>query len=609
VELGAGRPAAAIASAPAGASTGLAQGLSVEQNLADLQLIADSLTALAGFDVAAIRVARPDGLHLAVVSGSEEARRVLSGTPLPLGALEEDLARADDWGLFKFVPAERVGEGTAVGWVPDVEPGDGDDAWRSLDLLVAPLRDSDGTLRGTLDVDLPTDGRRPGPERRAVLTRYAAQAERAILLALEREGLAHRVRLAEAARDVIRRAAREVEPERVLDSVGTGLVDVLDLAGLWIHITQPDGGVRTRVHHQAAGRPLTEEQSIYAVYREHGQALWRRQQVALASVDGTFRHVGGSPEERAALIDYLAAYGLASVATVPLGAEEVSYGALVLGRAPGAAPWSDDELATLLDLGRDLGRVIHTSRTHQRQHEALRALQELDSHKSRLIATVAHEVRNPLTAIRWNLESLPHAFGEEEYADLLDVVERNRDRARAIVTDLAVLSAVTDPDQFPTAGPVAVAPVVSAAVDLVRDQHRGADGGTLEMTLELPDEPVAVLLAPGELDRIALNLLGNAVKYSPEGGRITLTVRARVDDIELTVSDEGLGISSADQQHLFDEFFRSTDPLALALPGSGLGLAIIDRIVRRRGGRVTVDSTPGEGSTFRVTLPRAAIDG
>ena len=108
------------------------------------------------------------------------------------------------------------------------------------------------------------------------------------------------------------------------------------------------------------------------------------------------------------------------------------------------------------------------------------------------------------------------------------------------------------------------------------------------------------------LERVLTNLVGNAVKYSPRGGRVTVTVSGydtSGDEVEIAVSDEGIGISADDQAHLFTEFFRSTNPDALAEPGTGLGLAISARIVTGHGGRITVDSALGAGSTFRVFLP------
>jgi signal transduction histidine kinase len=99
------------------------------------------------------------------------------------------------------------------------------------------------------------------------------------------------------------------------------------------------------------------------------------------------------------------------------------------------------------------------------------------------------------------------------------------------------------------------------------------------------------------------NLVSNAVKYSDEGGSVTVDLGADDGQATLRVIDRGLGISESDQRELFREFFRSSNPEALARPGSGLGLVIVDRIVRRHGGRIEVDSGLGEGTTVTVTLP------
>ena len=155
-----------------------------------LQLIAEGVTKVAGFGIAAISVARSDGkLEVMAVAGSDEARDSLQGRRTPLDQLSREIEKADDWGLFRFVPHERLdpSAGEQWGWVPDIEPIDDPDACHPLDLLLAPLYDDEGQLRGTLAIDLPVDARRPGEPARAVLNTYAEQARQAVIVALERE--------------------------------------------------------------------------------------------------------------------------------------------------------------------------------------------------------------------------------------------------------------------------------------------------------------------------------------------------------------------------------------------------------------------------------------
>ena len=110
--------------------------------------------------------------------------------------------------------------------------------------------------------------------------------------------------------------------------------------------------------------------------------------------------------------------------------------------------------------------------------------------------------------------------------------------------------------------------------------------------------------ARAELDTVLANLLSNAVKYTPAGGRVEVDLTTPDDGwVRVSVRDDGIGISAMDQQRLFKEFFRSSDPDVLREQGTGLGLAIVERIVRRHGGRIAVTSEPGQGSRFDVDLP------
>ncbi|MFI5622260.1 ATP-binding protein [Nocardioides sp. NPDC051685] len=572
------------------------------EDLSDLQLIADSLTALAGFEMATISVARADGnLHMAVVSGQDSARADLLGIVTPIERLEAELARADDWGIFKFVPAERLDPTDDVyGWIPTMTTIDAAGAWNPLDLLVAPLRDDAGRLRGTLIVDVPTDGLRPNPEKRAVLGRHAMQAQRAILLALEREELSEQVRLAEAARDVIRRAGRELDPDGILNSLSTGLVDVLDLTDFWLHMSKPGGrGIRTKVYREDFKLPIEDLTSPFMV--DYGQYLWDQRSITVQTPEGAERLPHPDPVAQQRITEWVRRYKVGSIVGVPIGSGQTWYGAMLLCRGPDKPHWSELELITAADLGRDFGRVVHNSRAYLRQKAAVDSLRELEAHKSRLIATVAHELKNPLSAFRWNIESLPYAESEEEYAEVLTALTRNRDRTEKIVADLAMLSKVSDPDHLPTTVPIQVARVLEDVYTHLSAEMPPSDAH--ELVFEMPADDVYVTLAPGDLDRVVINLVTNAIKYSPEGGQVIVSTRTSPGWFELRVTDHGLGISPEDQDRLFTEFFRSTNPKALKQPGTGLGLTIVSRIVSRRGGLISVDSTPGVGSTFRVTLP------
>jgi signal transduction histidine kinase len=120
-----------------------------------------------------------------------------------------------------------------------------------------------------------------------------------------------------------------------------------------------------------------------------------------------------------------------------------------------------------------------------------------------------------------------------------------------------------------------------------------------------PDERVLASGDERELEQLCGNLLSNAIKYTPAGREITVALSRADTQVELEVRDEGIGISTEDQASLFEEFFRTRNPVAVEQPGTGLGLAIVRRIVERHRGSIEVRSRLGEGSTFRVLLPGA----
>lgn len=572
-----------------------------------LQLIAEGVTDLAGFGVAAISVAREDGkLEVMAVSGSAKARRELLGRRTPADHLMEEIDKADEWGLLRFVPHERLDPtaGETWGWVPDVVPIDAPDAWHPLDLLIAPLYDDEGQLRGTLAIDLPIDGRRPGEEQRRVLQTYAEQAGRAVLTTLEREALAEQVRLAEAARRIVRNASAQRSLERILSECQEALAEGFQAHGMWIQTFDEDG-LGTGTIYASNGSEVWLPEELVTVAEGAARRAWEMQKVDIVSPDRAFGPTI-SAEQGDQILAFLGSIGISSILFAPLGAGPECLGNLVLTRTAGARDWSDHECAAALDIGHDLGRAILNARAFEREHRLVVELQALDTYKSQLIATVSHELKNPLTAIAGHLEileGLPDL--SPQVRSSVTAMDRGATRLARVVDDLLLLSKVGDPDTPIIPSPVDVHRILDEVLDL---SSIAADRKGLSIVVEAPDEPVLALGDPDEIDRVCSNLVSNAVKYTPAGRRIAITL-GRSDqadhEVVLRVADQGIGISEEDQQHLFKEFFRTTNPVAVAEPGTGLGLAIVQRILQRHGGRISVDSTLGEGSTFTVTLPAA----
>ena len=566
-----------------------------------LKLIAEGVTKVAGFGIAAISVVRSDGrLEVMAVAGSDEAGESLHGRRTPVDQLSREIEKADDWGLFRFVPHERLdpSAGEQWGWVPDIEPiDDTPDAWHPLDLLIAPLYDDDGALRGTLAIDLPVDGRRPGTAQRAVLNTYAEQARQAVIVALEREALAEKVRMAETARRIVRRATAQLRMDRIVEDSCEALVEGFNAAGMWLQTFDQDG---PGAIYSAVGREIELSPAMIEIAESAARIAWEQQQPAVVAPGRPFGPTI-TDEQGELILAFLREIGVHSLLFTPLGAGPECLGNLVLTRVEGAPGWTEAEATAALDIGHDLGRAILNARTFEREHQLVEELQALHTYKGQLIATVAHELKNPLTSVMGHLEMLessPDLSGTT--LSSLGAMERGARRMVRVIEDLLLFSKVGDADNPVIPVPVDLCRIVDDVVDLITVAAR-QKGVTLRV--EAPAGPVVALGDATELDRVCANLISNAVKYTPAGGAVTVSLGHEGGEAVLTVADEGIGISEADVARLGTEFFRSSNPEAVAQPGTGLGLAIVSRVVARHGGRMAIRSALGEGSTFRVFLP------
>ncbi|WP_148611965.1 sensor histidine kinase [Nocardioides rubriscoriae] len=563
-----------------------------------LDLVASSVAEMIGFEIAIISVVRGEQMYAVSVEGSSGATDAMLGLATPISMVLPELERADDWGRFHFVPHERIeSDVDPIGWIPDMEPIDAPDAWHPLDLLIAPLYDDASHMIGLLSIDVPSSGRRPGPTQRDLLERYVGQAERALRMAVERDELAERIRLAEAARRVVRFATSQDDLESVLDDCREPLLEGFRADYLSIR-TYPSAGV------PSAGSPSSNLPSDHVdKIRSRARRAWAQQEVVI---------VGGRPgggdeagavdtAEHRAMTEAMAMTGLGTVMLVPLGAGRESLGHVILGRKDPDLHWSPDEQSGALDIARDIGQAVVNSRNLLQEQQLVSELRRLATYKSQVLSTVSHELKNPLSAITGYLEMLesdPSVTGDARRS--IDAVDRAARRMVRVVDDLLLLAAVEDPDSVRPTEPMDAVPVLLDALELTRV---AAERRQQRLEVIAPEGEVRVRCDAGDLDRVLTNLLSNAVKYTPQGRTIRVTLADRGDEVELAVTDEGIGISAADQERLFTEFFRSTNPGAFAQPGTGLGLTICRRIVERHGGRIEVESELGVGSTFRVFLP------
>ena len=254
---------------------------------------------------------------------------------------------------------------------------------------------------------------------------------------------------------------------------------------------------------------------------------------------------------------------------------------------------------------RQAGRAVVTLLERHEFEHGMQRERATSDYRGQLIDALSHQLQNPVAAITGNLEllfdSLEPGDGSERP---LRAIERATGRIQSMIQDLLALAKVNNPDRPLHEVDVDVAALVSLVADSVRAE---AAAGDVKVRLDLPADPKLVKGDPGELEDLVANLVSNALKYSDAGGSVTAGVRGMEQGgsayVELTVSDEGIGIAEEERGRLFEEFFRSDDVKARTRPGTGLGLAVVDRVVRRHRGRIEVESELGEGTTFRVLLP------
>jgi two-component system phosphate regulon sensor histidine kinase PhoR len=582
------------------------QGLDVahwadDQTRQHLQVLVEGVATLAGFEQSAITLRRAHDFLILVAAGVPDG---FAGTRVPLSAMQDEMDRADDWGVWRFVPHDRVhADALPYSHIPDVVPLDEDDAWHPLDMLFAPLYDDEGQMRGLLSVDSPRNGRLPGPEQLAVLTEYAGVARTLVLLALEREELTERVRIADEARQIVRRALGEPSLELVLEACRSAVTSCFGATGMWLTAFHGDG-VNTTTSYAQGGDVDPPFSEIDDVVLALAHSYWADQYVAHFS-HARSEQPGLPKEDAKRLLEFLDRIGIGSVLFVPLGAGPECLGFLVLTRASDTLAWTSLEREAALDIGRDLGRAVANARQLERERAVADRLRRLDTYRMEMVNTLGHELRTPLFSMTANLELLDvEALGPEDRHSVA-AASRGADRMRAVIEDLLTMAQVADPEHEFVPEPVDLRRVL---LDVAEECHHAAAAKSQDCVVETPEEPVLVAGRADELHRMLANLASNAIKYSPDGSVIEVRLE-RVDaDVRVSFVDAGIGISERDQGHLFREFFRSTNPDALARPGTGLGLAIVDRIVRRHSGHVEVSSELGRGTTVAVTLPASDPD-
>lgn len=228
-------------------------------------------------------------------------------------------------------------------------------------------------------------------------------------------------------------------------------------------------------------------------------------------------------------------------------------------------------------------------------------LRRLERLRRELTANVSHELRTPLTSIKGFAETLLGGAMRDEATGrrFLEIIDKEANRLVKLVDDLLDLSRLEDKRISLQLGQVEVGALVDETLTRLRPL-----AGARTFDVQAPPGEAVVLADHDRLSQVLTNLLDNAIKFTPDGGRIAIGWRCTNGEVEISVSDTGPGIAEDDLPHVFERFYKADRARAASSGGSGLGLAITKHIVEAHGGRIAVTSAPGAGTTFVVTLPR-----
>ena len=244
----------------------------------------------------------------------------------------------------------------------------------------------------------------------------------------------------------------------------------------------------------------------------------------------------------------------------------------------------------------ELGRLATTI------NDLLARLESAFNAQQRFIADASHELRTPLAVLRGETEvALAKQRTANEYQESLSLIQEEAERLSRIVEDLFILA------RQPLDAPATLMRERVSLNETVKDCARAAQvlATRKGVRLTMQNNATGINLSGDKelITRMILNLLDNAVKYTPAGGEISLALTRQNGNAEIIVRDTGIGIAESDRQRIFDRFYRVDKARSRALGGAGLGLSIVRWIVEVHGGDIRIDSTPGRGSTFTVDLP------
>jgi len=236
---------------------------------------------------------------------------------------------------------------------------------------------------------------------------------------------------------------------------------------------------------------------------------------------------------------------------------------------------------------------------------AMRPLYQAYQQQQQFTADVAHELRSPLASLLATVEAILRLPPDQpSQVPMLQTVERQGRRLSQLIADLLLLSVLEQDTTLPTLQSCCLNDIVA---DLTEDLAELANATDIHLRCQIPDAPIYVMGDESQLYRLVSNVMVNAIHYTPPGGSVVVRLTAQDHTATLAVQDTGIGIPAQEQSLIFERFYRVDRDRSRKTGGTGLGLAIAHAIVQRHQGTLGVDSKPGQGSLFTISL--ACVNG
>jgi signal transduction histidine kinase len=436
----------------------------------------------------------------------------------------------------------------------------------------------------------------PGPVRR-VAEAFNAMAEESGRLRAE-EAASRRLR--SMAREVGFRIREHLRVEDLLQEARFAIEQNVDADAAHLHVIR-DFHIGLPVGHEHDWLlPVNFGDVLPPTFFDDAEDLLRNQSsMVVQDMNGADGYRLLTPAMR----ETLGAAGVVSHLFTPFGVDSV-LGFIMAERLRPGRPWTPAEIDAVQSIAADLGRGLHHARLYEAENRLVEDLKRLDTSRLEFFATVAHELRAPLTAIEGYVEMVTDGAAgatTPEQAKMLTAISRRSVQLRNLVDDLLTLSKLETGAATTTPRPIDLGRAISDAAEAIAPS--AATGG-LTLTTTPPPPGTIIEGDVTQLDRVLLNLLSNAIKYTPPGGSIQVAADSTATAATITVTDTGIGIPRPDQEKLFTRFYRASNAAASQIPGTGLGLAIVAGIIAHHRGTIEVSSAEGEGTTVTVRLPR-----